>query len=45
MDDIVIARALHVLAVVIWIGGVGMVTMVVRSSHRQELGRVARLRV
>lgn len=29
MDDITIARALHVLAVVHWIGGVAMVTMVV----------------
>ena len=26
MVDVVIARALHVLAVVIWIGGVAMVT-------------------
>jgi hypothetical protein len=29
MDGVVIARALHVLGVVIWIGGVAMVTMVV----------------
>lgn len=29
MDDVVIARALHVLAVVIWIGGVSMATTVV----------------
>src|ERR1700732_111100 len=28
MDDVAIARALHVLAVVIWIGGIAMVTMV-----------------
>jgi uncharacterized membrane protein len=34
MDDVVIARALHVLAVVIWIGGVGMVTMVVLPAVR-----------
>jgi uncharacterized membrane protein len=27
MDDVIIARALHVLGVVIWIGGVAMVTM------------------
>src|SRR6266404_98567 len=35
MDDVVIARALHVLAVVIWIGGVAMVTMVVLPAIRQ----------
>lgn len=29
MDDIALARALHVVAVVIWIGGVSMVTTVV----------------
>jgi uncharacterized membrane protein len=29
MDDITIARAVHVLAVVHWIGGVAMITMVV----------------
>jgi hypothetical protein len=29
MDDIVIARALHVLAVVHWIGGVAFVTLIV----------------
>ncbi len=29
MDDVTIARALHVLAVVHWIGGVAMVTLVV----------------
>ncbi len=28
-DDLVIARVLHVLAVVIWIGGVGMMTTVI----------------
>lgn len=28
MDDVTIARALHVLAVVVWIGGVAMVTTV-----------------
>ena len=32
MDDVVIARALHVLAVVIWIGGVAMVTMVAAAG-------------
>jgi uncharacterized membrane protein len=34
MDDVAIARALHVLAVVIWIGGVAMVTMVVLPAVR-----------
>jgi uncharacterized membrane protein len=34
MYDVVIARALHVLAVVIWIGGVAMVTMVVLPAIR-----------
>ena len=36
MDDVVIARALHVLAVVIWIGGVAMVTMVVLPAIRHD---------
>jgi uncharacterized membrane protein len=35
MDDVAIARALHVLAVVIWIGGVAMVTMVVLPAVRR----------
>jgi uncharacterized membrane protein len=34
MDDVAFARALHVLAVVIWIGGVAMVTMVVLPAIR-----------
>ena len=34
MDDVAIARALHVLAVVVWIGGVAMVTMVVLPAVR-----------
>ena len=34
VDDITIARALHVLAVVLWIGGVGFVTMVLLPSVR-----------
>jgi uncharacterized membrane protein len=34
MDDVLIARALHVLAVVIWIGGVAMVTTVVLPAVR-----------
>lgn len=35
MDDIVIARALHVLAIVHWIGGVTMVTAVILPSVRR----------
>ena len=35
MDDVVIARALLVLAVVIWIGGVAMVTTVVLPAVRR----------
>ena len=39
MDDVAVARALHVLAVVIWIGGVAMVTTVVLPAVRGgELG-------
>lgn len=34
MDDVAVARALHVLAVVIWIGGVAMVTTVVLPAVR-----------
>jgi uncharacterized membrane protein len=37
MDDVLIARALHVLAVVIWIGGVAMVTTVVLPAVRQVI--------
>jgi len=35
MDDVVLARALHVLAVVIWVGGVAMATMVVLPAVRR----------
>lgn len=39
MDDVVIARALHVLAVVIWIGGVSMATTVALPAIRRgDLG-------
>ena len=34
MDDVTIARALHVLAVVLWIGGVAFVTMVLLPAVR-----------
>ncbi|MCW3476359.1 hypothetical protein [Limobrevibacterium gyesilva] len=36
MPDIALARALHVLAVVLWIGGVGMVTMVLLPAIRRS---------
>jgi uncharacterized membrane protein len=40
MSDIVVARVLHVLAVVLWIGGVGFVTLVllpaVQRSHAAD---------
>lgn len=36
MDDVAIARALHVLAVVIWIGGVAMVTTVILPIVRRH---------
>ncbi len=35
MDDLTLARALHVLAIVLWIGGVGFVTTVVMPSIRR----------
>ena len=35
MDDVIAARALHVLVVVIWIGGVSMATTVVLPSVRR----------
>lgn len=39
MDGVVAARALHVLAVVLWIGGVSLVTTVVLPAvRRRELG-------
>lgn len=39
MDDVVLARALHVLAVVIWIGGVSMATTVALPAIRRgDLG-------
>lgn len=39
MDDVIIARALHVLAVVIWIGGVMRATTVMLPAvHRGDLG-------
>jgi uncharacterized membrane protein len=41
MDDIAVARAIHVFAVVVWIGGVAMVTTVilpiVRRGEKERL--------
>jgi uncharacterized membrane protein len=34
MDDVAIARAVHVLAIVVWIGGVAMVTTVLLPNAR-----------
>src|SRR5579872_5013829 len=36
MDDVAVARALHVLAVVWWIGGVAMVTTVILPNARRS---------
>jgi uncharacterized membrane protein len=41
MDDVAIARALHVLAIVWWIGGVAMVTMVLLPNARASQTGVA----
>ena len=39
MDDVIVARALHVLAVVIWIGGLSMATTVALPAVRRgDLG-------
>ena len=35
MDDLILARVLHVLAVVLWIGGVAMVTTVLLPATRR----------
>lgn len=35
MDDLALARAIHVLAVVLWIGGVAMVTTVILPAVRR----------
>lgn len=36
MDDLLLARALHVLSIVIWIGGLAFVTMVILPSARRR---------
>lgn len=43
MDDFTIARALHVLAVVVWIGGVAFVTTIVMPFIRRSSGPADRL--
>ena len=44
MDDIAVARAIHVFAVVVWIGGVAMVTTVILPIvRRSEKDRLALL--
>lgn len=43
MDDVAIARAIHVLAVVHWIGGVAMVTAVILPAVSRLAGPAARL--
>lgn len=44
MDELAIARALHVLGVVIWIGGVAMVTSVLLPALRDDPDQTDRLR-
>jgi uncharacterized membrane protein len=43
MDDLAIARAIHVLAVVLWIGGVAMVTTVLLPAVRRLKAAEARI--
>lgn len=43
MDDVVIARALHVLAIVLWIGGVAFVTTVALPAIRRTKAPEERL--
>ena len=40
MDDVIAARLLHVVAVILWIGGVGMVTTVLLPTLRRRSGSV-----
>lgn len=44
MDDLAIARVLHVLAVVVWIGGVAMVTTVILPATAASASPSERLR-
>ena len=45
MEDVIVARALHVLGVVLWIGGVAFVTLVLLPAirHIEEPGQRVRL--
>lgn len=43
MDDLALARALHVLAVLLWIGGVAFVTTVLLPAVRRELPEAERV--
>jgi hypothetical protein len=43
MNDLAMARALHVLAVVLWIGGVGMVTTVLLPATRRHVAPAERV--
>lgn len=43
MDDFTIARVIHVVAVLLWIGGVGFVTMVAMPAIRRDHAEDARL--
>lgn len=43
MDDIIIARAIHILSVLLWIGGVGFITLVVMPSIRGSIAPDDRL--
>jgi uncharacterized membrane protein len=45
MTDIAVAHILHVLAVVVWIGGVGMVTTVLLPAIRTDYPAVQRFQV
>jgi uncharacterized membrane protein len=45
LSDIVLARVVHVLAVVLWIGGVGMVTTVLLPSIRRSYPSAQRFAV
>jgi len=43
MDDVVVVRALHVVGVVLWIGGVGFVTTVLLPAIRRMKSRQERV--
>jgi uncharacterized membrane protein len=45
MDDVTIARALHVLAIVLWIGGVGLIMTVLLPALRRLPDQAQRIAV